>query len=145
VGRTESFGSVEADRGGFLRHALKSGGENIIGKKQKEGGAPQPSTGCALTFSLYTTPLCCYKRQQIFVISLMCGPVREPWADAFATGFGRRAKGKMTVARKLGILVFFGVPAIIGGGIVYAIIHDMTAVWVYEVILLLVAGAFIAR
>jgi hypothetical protein len=58
---------------------------------------------------------------------------------------GRRAKGKMTVARKLGILVFFGVPAIIGGGFVYAIFHDMTAVWIYEVILLLLAGAFIAR
>jgi hypothetical protein len=51
----------------------------------------------------------------------------------------------MTVARKLGILVFFGVPAIIGGGFVYAIFHDMTAVWIYEVILLLLAGAFIAR
>jgi len=51
----------------------------------------------------------------------------------------------MTVARKLGILVFFGVPAIIGGGVMYAIFHDMTAVGIYEVILLLVAGAFIAR
>ena len=51
----------------------------------------------------------------------------------------------MTVARKLGIFVFFGVPAIIGGGIMYAIFHDMMAVWIYEVILLLVAGAFIAR
>ena len=51
----------------------------------------------------------------------------------------------MSVARKLGIFVFFGVPAIIGGGIMYAIFHDMMAVWIYEVILLLVAGAFIAR
>ena len=51
----------------------------------------------------------------------------------------------MTVARKLGILIFFGVPAIIGGGIIYAIFHDMTAVWVYEIMLLLGAGAFIAR
>lgn len=51
----------------------------------------------------------------------------------------------MTVARKLGILIFFGVPAIIGGGVTYAIFHDMTAVWIFQVILLLVAGAFIAR
>ena len=51
----------------------------------------------------------------------------------------------MSVARKLGILVFSGVPAIIGGGIVYAIFHDLTAILIYEVILLLAVGAFIAR
>ena len=57
----------------------------------------------------------------------------------------KEGRGKMTVARKLGILIFFGVPAIIGGGIVYAIFHDMMAVWIYQVILLLIAGAFVAR
>ncbi len=51
----------------------------------------------------------------------------------------------MTVARKLGILIFFGVPAIIGGGIMYAIFHDMSAVWIYQIFLILIAGAFIAR
>ena len=51
----------------------------------------------------------------------------------------------MNVARKLGIVVFTGVPAIIGGGIVYAIFHDLTAIFVYEVILLLGVGAYVAR
>jgi hypothetical protein len=52
----------------------------------------------------------------------------------------------MSVARKLGILVFFGVPAIVGGGIVYALTGDnYTAVFVYESLLIMAAGAWIAR
>ncbi len=52
----------------------------------------------------------------------------------------------MTISRKLGILVFCGVPAIIGGGIVYAVFgHSAMAVTVYEVLLLLGAGAFVSR
>jgi hypothetical protein len=51
----------------------------------------------------------------------------------------------MSTARKLGILVFCGVPAIIGGGIVYAIFNDLTAVFIYQTILLLGVGAYIAR
>jgi hypothetical protein len=51
----------------------------------------------------------------------------------------------MSVARKLGILVFCGVPAIIGGGIVYAIFNDPMAIIIYQIILLSGAGAFIAR
>ncbi len=51
----------------------------------------------------------------------------------------------MSIPRKLGILIFFGVPAIIGGGIVYAIFHDLTAIFIYQAILLLGAGAFVAR
>ncbi|MFZ0243374.1 MAG: hypothetical protein WAL90_17170 [Desulfobacterales bacterium] len=51
----------------------------------------------------------------------------------------------MSIARKLGILVFCGVPAIIGGGIVYAIFNDLTAVFIYQTILLLGVGAYIAR
>jgi len=51
----------------------------------------------------------------------------------------------MDVSRKLGILVFCGVPAIIGGGIVYAIFNDYTPVMVYEVLLAAVAGAFVSR
>jgi hypothetical protein len=51
----------------------------------------------------------------------------------------------MNISRKLGILVFFMVPAIIGGGITYAIFGDYTVVGIYQVLLMLVAGAFIAR
>jgi hypothetical protein len=51
----------------------------------------------------------------------------------------------MDVARKLGILVFCAVPAIVGGGVVYYTFHSLTAVLIYEVILLLGAGAFVSR
>jgi zinc transporter ZupT len=51
----------------------------------------------------------------------------------------------MDVARKLGILVFCAVPAIVGGGIVYFSFGSMTALFIYEVMLLLAAGAFISR
>jgi len=51
----------------------------------------------------------------------------------------------MSISRKLGILVFFGVPAIIGGGIVYDSFHGYTAMFIYEAILMLVAGAFISK
>jgi len=49
----------------------------------------------------------------------------------------------MSISRKLGTLVFFGVPAIIGGGIVYALFGgSYAAVSVYEIVLLVGAGAF---
>lgn len=51
----------------------------------------------------------------------------------------------MDISRKLGILVFCGVPAIIGGGIVYAIFGSYIPVLVYEVILLLAAGGFASK
>ncbi|UCE55615.1 MAG: hypothetical protein JSV31_09260 [Desulfobacterales bacterium] len=51
----------------------------------------------------------------------------------------------MDVSRKLGILVFFGVPAIIGGGIVYAIFHSYIPVFVFEILLIFVAGAFVSK
>ena len=51
----------------------------------------------------------------------------------------------MDVSRKLGILVFCGIPAIIGGGIVYAIWGSYTPVFIYEILLLFVAGGFISR
>ncbi len=51
----------------------------------------------------------------------------------------------MTVARKLGTLVVFGVPAIIGGGIVYAVFGSYVPVAVYEAFLILFAGALISR
>ena len=45
--------------------------------------------------------------------------------------------------RKLGILVFFGVPAILGGGIVYALFGGYTPVIVFEIILMFIAGSFV--
>ncbi len=52
----------------------------------------------------------------------------------------------MTVSRKLGILVFFAVPAIIGGGITYAIFDgNYIPVFIYETIMLLIAGAYISK
>ncbi len=52
----------------------------------------------------------------------------------------------MSVSRKLGILVFFGVPAIIGGGITYALFHgNFIPVLIYEVLLLSIAGVFFSK
>ena len=51
----------------------------------------------------------------------------------------------MDVSRKLGILVFFGVPAIIGGGIVYAMFNSYVPVFVWEVLLVFVAGIYVSR
>jgi hypothetical protein len=51
----------------------------------------------------------------------------------------------MNISRKLGILVFCGVPAIIGGGIVYGIYESYISVAIWEVILLLTAGGFAAK
>lgn len=51
----------------------------------------------------------------------------------------------MDISRKLGILVFFGVPVIIGGGIMYVLFGSMTVMFIYEIVLLLVAGTVVAR
>jgi zinc transporter ZupT len=52
----------------------------------------------------------------------------------------------MDISRKLGILVFFGVPAVIGGGITYALFGDSyNAVFIYEFLLLFTAGIFVSR
>ena len=51
----------------------------------------------------------------------------------------------MDVSRKLGILVFFGVPAIIGGGIMYAMFGSYIPVFIWEVLLILIAGIFVSR
>jgi hypothetical protein len=51
----------------------------------------------------------------------------------------------MDVARKLGILVFCAVPAVVGGGIVYAAFGSFTAIIIFEVMLLAAAGAFVSR
>lgn len=51
----------------------------------------------------------------------------------------------MDISRKLGILVFFMVPAIIGGGIIFHFFHDYTPVVIFELALYLIAGAYISR
>jgi len=51
----------------------------------------------------------------------------------------------MNMSRKLGILIFCGVPAIVGGGIVYAAFSSYAPVFVYEILLLLVVGAFFSK
>ncbi|MGD8991588.1 MAG: hypothetical protein PVI00_09075 [Desulfobacterales bacterium] len=51
----------------------------------------------------------------------------------------------MDLSRKLGILVFFAVPAIIGGGIVFGLSDSWMYVFIYEILLLLVAGGFVAK
>ena len=52
----------------------------------------------------------------------------------------------MSISRKLGILVFFAVPGIIGGGITYHIFDgNYLPVFVYETILLLITGAFFSK
>ena len=52
---------------------------------------------------------------------------------------------KMNISRKLGVLVFCGVPAIVGGGIMYALFDSYVSVFIYESLLLLVAGGIISR
>jgi len=51
----------------------------------------------------------------------------------------------MDISRKLGILVVCGVPAIVGGGIVYGIFGSYVPVFIFETLLLLVAGGLISR
>ncbi|MEJ2660936.1 MAG: hypothetical protein P8Z73_09465 [Desulfobacteraceae bacterium] len=51
----------------------------------------------------------------------------------------------METSRRLAILVFCGVPAIIGGGIVYGIFGSFTPMWIYEALLLVTAGALVSR
>ena len=51
----------------------------------------------------------------------------------------------MDVSRKLGVVIFCGVPAIVGGGILYAIFGSYLPVFVYELLLIFLAGAFVSR
>jgi len=51
----------------------------------------------------------------------------------------------MNISRKLGILVFFGVPAIIGGGIAYAIFGSYPQVAVFEILLVGIAIGFLSK
>ena len=52
----------------------------------------------------------------------------------------------MDIARKMGIMVFCGVPVSVGGGIVYALSGgSYLAVGIFEMILLFLFGAFISK
>jgi len=51
----------------------------------------------------------------------------------------------MNMSKRLGTLVVFGVPVVIGGGIVYALFGSYVSVFAYEIILLLVAGGFASK
>ncbi len=52
----------------------------------------------------------------------------------------------MDITQKIGIAIFSGVPAIIGGGIVYALSHGaFVSVIVYEVVLMLVVAGILIR
>jgi len=51
----------------------------------------------------------------------------------------------MNISRKLGVLVFFAVPAIVGGGIVYAVFGGYHAVAIYEILLLGIASGFFSK
>ena len=51
----------------------------------------------------------------------------------------------MDISRKLGILVICGVPAIIGGGIIYAVFGRFAPVFIYEILLLFLAGAIVTK
>lgn len=51
----------------------------------------------------------------------------------------------MDISRKLGILVFCGVPAIVGGGILYHFFGSYVPVAVYEALLLVFAGSYFSR
>ena len=76
-------------------------------------------------------------KKKIYGCSLgRCGPPEK--------SIQRRSAG-MDIGRQLGILVFCGVPAIVGGGIVYAIFGSYPPVCVYETLLILVAGGIIRK
>jgi hypothetical protein len=45
----------------------------------------------------------------------------------------------MDIPRKLGILIYTAVPAIIGGGIVFHFFHSYTQVIIFEILLILAA------
>ena len=51
----------------------------------------------------------------------------------------------MNISRRLGIIVFFGVPAIVGGGIAYALFGGYHAVAIFEVLLLSLAIGFFSK
>ena len=51
----------------------------------------------------------------------------------------------MNVSRRLGILVFCGVPVIVGGGIIYWLAGSYVPVAIYEMLLLLGAVGLVSK
>ncbi len=51
----------------------------------------------------------------------------------------------MKLSRKIGILIVFGIPVIVGGGIVYAVFKSFPAMFVFEIMLILGALGFAFR
>ncbi|MDY0219861.1 MAG: hypothetical protein RBR67_01830 [Desulfobacterium sp.] len=51
----------------------------------------------------------------------------------------------MDISRKVGIMVFTAVPAIVGGGIVYHFFGSFTQVIIYEGLLFLTALGFMGK
>lgn len=51
----------------------------------------------------------------------------------------------MEIDRKIGIMVVMGVPAIVGGGIVYTLFGGYMPVVIYETILYFTAAGLISR
>lgn len=51
----------------------------------------------------------------------------------------------MDLSRRLGILIFFAVPAIVGGGILFGIFHNYIPVFIYEILLVALAGGLVSR
>ncbi|MFW6284662.1 MAG: hypothetical protein ACOC1H_04690 [Desulfosalsimonas sp.] len=50
-----------------------------------------------------------------------------------------------SISRKIGALIIFGVPVIVGGGIVYHFAQSFPAMYVFEVALVLGALGFVSR
>ena len=51
----------------------------------------------------------------------------------------------MDLSRKLGVLVFCGVPAIVGSGIVYHFSGSYVPVVIYDALLVVFAGSFFSK
>ena len=51
----------------------------------------------------------------------------------------------MDISRKLGIVICLGIPAIIGGGILYSFFNNYLPVVLYEILLLFCAGTIVFR
>lgn len=51
----------------------------------------------------------------------------------------------MEITQKLGILIFTGVPAIMGGGILYALSGKLAPVIIFECILYLAVAGFLIK
>ncbi|MFW6011993.1 MAG: hypothetical protein ACOC8R_02800 [Desulfosalsimonas sp.] len=50
-----------------------------------------------------------------------------------------------TISRKIGTLVVFGIPVIVGGGIVYHFAQTFPAMYAFEVVLVLAALGFVSK